>query len=66
MAGILAAFYLANPTAGIFELIPDNIPLVGNVDEATATLVLLSVLRYFGWDPTDLFTKGLGPEIKDH
>lgn len=65
LAGILAAFYLTNPGAGIFELLPDNIPLVGNLDEATATVVLIGVLRYFGWDPTELFTKGLAPENKD-
>ncbi|MCB9171142.1 MAG: DUF1232 domain-containing protein [Flavobacteriales bacterium] len=55
LAGILAFLYLMNPTLGIFELLPDNIPLVGNLDEATATMVLLAVLRYFGWDLTDLF-----------
>jgi hypothetical protein len=23
--------YLLNPTAGIFEILPDNIPLIGNI-----------------------------------
>ena len=57
LAGILAFLYIINPTAGIFEFIPDNIPLVGNLDEATATMVLLAALRYFGIDGTKLFVR---------
>lgn len=56
-AGLLAFIYLVNPTLGLFEFLPDNLPLVGNVDEATATMVLLGVLRYFGWDLTNLFSE---------
>ncbi len=33
---VLCVLYLLNPTAGIFELIPDNIPGVGNIDEGAA------------------------------
>lgn len=57
LAGILSVLYLLNPTLGLFELLPDNLPFVGNIDEATATTVLLGVMRYFGWDVTDLFMK---------
>jgi hypothetical protein len=57
LAGVLAFLYLMNPTFGVFELLPDNIPLVGNIDEATATMVLLGALRYFGLDLTRLFVK---------
>lgn len=57
IAGFLAFIYLVNPTFGVFELLPDNIPLVGNVDEATASMVLLGALRYFGYDLTDLFKR---------
>lgn len=64
LAGILAFLYLLNPTMGLLEFLPDNIPLIGNIDDATATMVLLGVLRYFGWDLTNLFVKrpviGLG------
>lgn len=60
LAGLLAFLYLLNPTAGVFELIPDNIPLVGNLDEATATMVLLAALRYFGIDLTEMFIKKNG------
>ena len=31
IAGI-SALYLVNPTFGIFELLPDNLPLFGNLD----------------------------------
>ena len=39
--GILASIYILNPTAGLFEIIPDNLPLVGNLDEAAAVALLL-------------------------
>ncbi len=56
-AGVLTIIYLVNPTFGVVEFLPDNLPLVGNIDEATATMVLLGALRYFGWDLTNLFVK---------
>ncbi|MBM3289831.1 MAG: hypothetical protein FJY92_06730 [Candidatus Hydrogenedentes bacterium] len=50
MLGILAsAFWLLNFTFGIVE-IPDNLPLVGNLDEAAAAAMLFSCLRYLGID----------------
>lgn len=55
IVGIVCAIYLINPTFGVFELIPDNMPVVGNLDEATATALLLSSLAYFGWDLRTLF-----------
>ncbi len=55
--GALAAIYLLNPGAGVLELIPDNIPFIGNLDEAGATALLLACLRYFGFDPTAFFTR---------
>ena len=36
--------YLINPGAGFIEFIPDNIPIIGNLDEATATAGLLFAL----------------------
>jgi uncharacterized membrane protein YkvA (DUF1232 family) len=54
--GILSVLYLINPTMGVFELIPDNIPFVGNLDEAAAVTLLLSVLKYYGVDLTNLFS----------
>jgi uncharacterized membrane protein YkvA (DUF1232 family) len=55
--GILSGLYLINPTAGFFELIPDNLPMIGNLDEATATTLLLASLSYFGIDLTRFFKK---------
>ena len=50
VAGALAVLYLANPTAGLFELLPDNLPLVGNLDEGAAVLLLTNVLAWYGVD----------------
>ncbi len=54
--GFFSVLYLINPGAGIFELIPDNIPLIGNIDEALATAILIGVLREFGIDLTSWVT----------
>jgi uncharacterized membrane protein YkvA (DUF1232 family) len=53
----ISVLYLINPTAGIIELIPDNIPLVGNIDEGIATTLIISCLGYFGFDFGNLFTR---------
>jgi len=55
--GLLSLLYVFNPGAGIFELIPDNIPIIGNLDEATAVLILLACLRYFGIDVGNIFKR---------
>lgn len=55
--GLFSLLYLFNPGAGIFELIPDNIPFVGNLDEAAAAAMLLACLRYFGYDFSSWFTR---------
>lgn len=57
IVGLLSLLYLFNPGAGVFEFLPDNIPLVGNVDEMTATMLLLSALGYFGIDLSHLFKR---------
>ena len=59
--GLISILYLLNIGIGIFELIPDNIPLVGNLDEAGAVTLLLMCLRYFGVDMTRLFQKNRAP-----
>ena len=55
--GFLSIVYLINPDAGIIEFIPDNIPLLGNIDETVAVTFLLGVLNYFGFDVRNLFNK---------
>jgi hypothetical protein len=52
---ILSTVYLLNPGAGIIDIIPDNIPIFGNLDEAAATAILLGCLSYFGLDLKRLF-----------
>lgn len=53
--GFLSVVYLLNPSAGIFELLPDTIPFVGNVDEGLAAFVLYSSIEYFRGSPIGLF-----------
>lgn len=55
--GVFATIYLMFPTLGVFELIPDAIPLVGSIDEAGATLILANVLNYYGINLTALFNR---------
>lgn len=40
LAMVAGVIYLLNPGAGVFELIPDNLPLIGNFDEAAAVALL--------------------------
>ena len=53
--GVLSGLYLVNPGFGVFEFIPDNVPLVGNLDEGMASFLLLSSLAYFDIDIRDVF-----------
>jgi hypothetical protein len=46
--GLVCLIYLINPTAGILELIPDNLPILGNLDEGLATVGLLISLGNMG------------------
>ncbi len=57
IVGIIMFFYILNPSAGLFELIPDNIPFVGNLDEAGATALLIATLGYFGIDFAYMFKR---------
>jgi uncharacterized membrane protein YkvA (DUF1232 family) len=48
--GIVAVFmviYLLNPL-GPIDFVPDVIPFIGNLDEATATTILVVCLSHFG------------------
>lgn len=55
--GIISTLYLLNIGIGIFEFLPDNLPFIGNLDEAGAVALLLMCLRYFGFDLTKIFSK---------
>lgn len=39
--------YILNPTLGIIELIPDNFPIIGNLDEGIAALLIWAGLVEF-------------------
>lgn len=36
----LGIVYILNPTAGLLELLPDNIPFLGNLDEGAAYMMI--------------------------
>lgn len=57
VAGLISILYLLNIGVGIIELIPDNVPFVGNLDEGGAVVVLIMCLRYFGMDVARLFER---------
>lgn len=52
--GIFSVLYLLNFGAGFIEFIPDNIPIIGNLDEVAATILLLRCLSYFGLNVSHL------------
>ena len=52
---LIGVIYILNPTFGMLELIPDNIPFIGNLDEAGAVFLIISGLRYLGFDLTKFF-----------
>ncbi len=45
VAGLGATAYLLNLGIGIGEISPDNLPIVGNIDEAIATVILLEAYK---------------------
>ena len=47
LLAILGLIYVLNPTAGILELIPDNIPVIGNLDEGVAYMLIYAGLVEF-------------------
>jgi len=55
----LSVLFLLNFTMGFFE-VPDNLPVIGNIDEALATSVLIAALRYLGIDILPFSRKRVG------
>jgi uncharacterized membrane protein YkvA (DUF1232 family) len=45
LGAAFAVLYLMNPGAGVFELVPDQLPIVGHVDEAAMMALLMSCVR---------------------
>jgi len=57
---IISSIYLLNFTMGIWEL-PDNLPIIGNLDELAASTLLIASLKHFGYD----FSNFLMPKKPD-
>ena len=55
LLALLSIIYLLNPTAGVFELLPDNIPFIGNVDEGLAAYILYRCIEYLRGRQIGLF-----------
>ena len=62
LAGLFSLVYLLNP--GVFELIPDNFPIIGNLDEAAAVAIILAAFRYYGIDLTSFLGRGVRDRSK--
>lgn len=45
LTGIVGLLYLLNPTMGFLELIPDNLPVVGNLDEGAAAILVWNAIQ---------------------
>ena len=45
LVALFSLFVIINPGAGVLDLIPDNMPWIGNLDEATAALLLVWALK---------------------
>lgn len=45
LLAVIGMIYLLNPTGGLIEIIPDNIPLVGNLDEGVAAVLVWKGIR---------------------
>jgi hypothetical protein len=44
--------YILNPTAGLIELLPDNLPIFGNLDEGAAFAMLwFGLIEFFKGRP---------------
>ncbi len=63
--GLLSLLYLLNPGAGFIDFIPDNLPIIGNIDEAAAAFLLLNCLAYFGLDLRHLLSPSKKAKDKD-
>ena len=64
LLGLVGVVYVLNPTAGLFELLPDNLPIIGNLDEGLAyLLVYYGVMEFFA--PYISFGKETGSPQED-
>jgi len=64
--GVIALIYLINPTAGVIEFIPDNIPIVGNLDEFAASALLIKAIKVLFGKDNDINDEGLIKRSTSH
>ena len=57
---ILGGLYLLNPTFGV-DLLPDNLPILGNLDEAAIMVLILGSIRYLGIALPDFIERWIQP-----
>lgn len=57
---VLSTLFLLNLSFGIIE-IPDNLPIIGNVDEVVVSALLFGCLSYLGIDLIPFQRKGVLP-----
>ena len=57
---ILGGVYILNPTFGI-DLLPDNLPIVGNLDEAAIMFLILGAMNYLGLHLPDFIERWMRP-----
>ena len=53
---ILGGIYLLNPAFGV-DLLPDNLPILGNLDEVATVFLMLGAIRYLGIDLPDFLER---------
>lgn len=56
----LGGLYLLNPIAGV-DLVPDFIPIAGNLDETAVVLIVLGALRYLNIPLPDFIENWIRP-----
>lgn len=42
---LISVLYIINPGSGVLEIIPDNFPIIGNLDEAGAVLLAIKAWK---------------------
>jgi len=57
---VLGGIYILNPTFGV-DLLPDNMPILGNLDEAAVLVLMMGALRYLGVRLPDFIERMLQP-----
>jgi len=60
----LGSVYMINPTFGIFEVFPDTLPIVGNLDEAAVLFLMYNAMRYLGMRLPEFLERWVRPPAR--